>query len=236
MVINGSARTDKGNTAFVLSPIITGMENAGADVELIYSKKQKIRPCIGCFKCWYETIGKCCIQDDMQAIYPKLMDSDIVFFATPVYIPLPGLMQNFINRLCPLIEPIVSYRNGRTRAKLHNHVKISKFVGLITGGWWEIENLNIVKNIIEELALNASVELAGVILRPHAYVLKEDTELNKKILSILEQIGEKLIIEGKISQEDQQFVSQSLVSKEVYLNMLNSDYNGAKRKYKEIIT
>jgi len=115
-------------------------------------------------------------------------------------------------------------------------VKISKFVGLITGGWWEIENLNIVKNIIEELALNASVELAGVILRPHAYVLKEDTELNKKILSILEQIGEKLIIEGKISQEDQQFVSQSLVSKEVYLNMLNSDYNGAKRKYKEIIT
>ncbi len=92
LIINGSARTNKGHTAFVLTPFIKSMKKAGAKVELLYSKNQKILPCIGCFKCWGETIGECFIDDDMQRIYPKLNETDILVLAIPVYIPLPGMM------------------------------------------------------------------------------------------------------------------------------------------------
>lgn len=230
MVVNGSARTHKGHTAFVLTPFIEGMKKAGAKVELLYSKNQKIRPCIGCFKCWGETIGECFLEDDMKSIYSQLKETDILVLAIPVYIPLPGMMQNFINRLCPLVEPLLEYKAGRTRAKFHDDVKISKILGVITGGWWEIENLNVVLKIIEELALNASTEFSGALLRPHAYALREDTELNKEVLSTLETIGEKFISEGKITQEDLTFISQPLVDKEDYITTWNKNYLEEKRK------
>jgi multimeric flavodoxin WrbA len=232
MIINGSARINKGHTAFVLTPFINGMEKAGANVELLYSKKQKIRPCVGDFKCWGETIGKCFIEDDMQRIYPKLRETDILVLAIPVYIPLPGMMQNFINRLCPLIEPLLEYKNGRTRAKFHDNVKISKIIGVITGGWWEIENLNVVLQILEEIALNTSTELTGIILRPHAYALREETEKNQSILSTLETMGEKLIREGKLDKVDLEYVSQPLVNKEDYITTWNKNYLEAKEEQK----
>ena len=230
MVVNGSARGRKGHTAFVLTPLIEGMKNAGAKVELLYSKDQKIRPCIGCFKCWGETIGECFIEDDMQKIYPKLRETDILVLAIPVYIPLPGMMQNFINRLCPLVEPLLEYKYGRTRAKFHVNVNISKILGVITGGWWEVENLSVVFKIIEELALNVSTEFSGAILRPHAYALREETEKNKEILSTLESIGEKFIREGKVDQEDLTNVSQPLLDKEDYVTIWNKNYLEQKRK------
>jgi multimeric flavodoxin WrbA len=232
MIINGSARTTKGHTAFVLTPFINGMKKAGAKVELLYSKKLKIRPCTGDLKCWGETIGECFIEDDMQRIYPKLRETDILVLAIPVYIPLPGMMQNFINRLCPLVEPLLEFKNGRTRAKFHDNVKISKILGVITGGWWEIENLNIVLNIIEELALNTSTELSGIILRPHAYALREETEKNKDIISTLETIGGNLIKVGKIDKEDLTYISQPLVNKEDYITTWNKNYLEEKRKQK----
>ncbi len=230
MIINGSARTKKGDTAFVLTPLIKGMENAGAKVELLYSKKQKILPCTGCFKCWGETIGDCFIDDDMQRIYPKLRETDILVLATPVYIPLPGKMQYFINRLCPLVEPLLEYKNGRTRAKFHENVKISKLLGVITGGWWEIENLSVVLKIMEEITLNTSIEFTGAILRPHAYALREETEINKGIISTLETIGEQIIKEGKIDKENLEYISQPLVNKEDYITKWNKNYLEAKRK------
>jgi multimeric flavodoxin WrbA len=205
MIINGSARTTKGHTAFVLTPFINGMKKAGAKVELLYSKKLKIRPCTGDLKCWGETIGECFIEDDMQRIYPKLRETDILVLAIPVYIPLPGMMQNFINRLCPLVEPLLEFKNGRTRAKFHD---------------------------IEELALNTSTELSGIILRPHAYALREETEKNKDIISTLETIGGNLIKVGKIDKEDLTYISQPLVNKEDYITTWNKNYLEEKRKQK----
>ena len=58
-IINGSPKLEKSTTSFVLAPFVEGMKKAGASVELIYAKKLKIHPCIGCFKCWGETIGEC---------------------------------------------------------------------------------------------------------------------------------------------------------------------------------
>jgi len=218
VAINGSPRRGKGNTATVLTSFTEGLTENGADVELFYASKLKIKPCAcGEMQCWYESPGNCCINDDMQILYPKLKAAEILILATPVYIPLPGDMQNFINRLCPLVEPYLEYRQGRTRARFHKDVSIQRIVLVSTGGWWEKENMNTVVRIVEELAEDASVEFGGAILRPHAFLMKKDgkvTEEGEQILSAVRKVGSELIKDGKMSQETLEFISRPLITEE----------------------
>ncbi|TET77618.1 MAG: flavodoxin family protein [Candidatus Heimdallarchaeota archaeon] len=224
LIVNGSPRIEKSNTTFVITPFMEGMKKAGASVEMIYTKKLKILPCIGCFKCWGETIGECFIQDDMQELYPKLKEVDILIIATPVYSPLPGEIQNLLNRLVPLIEPLLEFRQGRTRAKCHDDVNISKMLAVVVGGWWEIENLDLVVKIVEEVSETYTIEFSGAILRPHAYFLRDESETSKLILKKLEDVGFKLIKEGILDKTDLAFVSQPLVKKEEYIERGNRNY------------
>ena len=235
LVINGSPKMEKSNTAFLLTPFMEGMKKAGASVELIYTTEHKILPCIGCFKCWSETIGSCFIQDDMQDLYPKLRSADILVLATPVYSSLPGGMQNFVNRLVPLIEPILEFRNGRTRARCHEDVNISKLLTVAVSGWWEIENLDLVVSIFEEVAENYSIEFTGAILRPHCYPLKDETEKSKEILQMLEKVGFKLIKEGIMDKDDLDFISQPLANKEEYTEQKTNNYLNHKQEKDYII-
>jgi multimeric flavodoxin WrbA len=167
--------------------------------------------------CWNEKPGECCIQDDMQLLYPKLREADILILATPVYIPLPGEMQNVINRLCPLLDPYLEFREGRTRARFRKGVEIRKIVLVSTGGWWEKANFERVVRITEELAEDASVEFAGAVLRPHAFLMKKKGELTKDgeaVLNAVRRAGNELVKKGVMSKETLEMISRPLISQE----------------------
>ncbi len=231
-IINGSPNLEKSNTSFVLSPFIEGMEKAGANIELIYARKLKIKPCIGCFKCWRETIGECFQEDDMRELLAKFKETDILVIATPVYAPLPGELQNMFNRMVPLVDNLLVFREGRTRAKFHEDVKISKILGIVIGGWWELANLDVVTKVIEELTELFSIELTETIRRPHAYMLQNDTELNKEIMKKLEKVGFDLVRNGNMDQKDLEFIRQPLMKQEEYLKRSNQTY--LKRKAEQL--
>jgi len=217
VAINGSPRMEKGNTAMILTPFIQGMVDAGSDVEIFYTSRLKVKPCTGEMYCWYKKAGECYIKDDMQMLYPKLEEADILVLATPVYIPLPGEMQNLINRLCPLVEPFLETREGRTRARFHQHVEIRKIVLVSTGAWWEKGNFETVVRITEELAKGAGVEFAGAVLRPHAFLMKEKGELTqdgKAVLNAARRAGYELVKEGGMDKETLEMVSRPLISEE----------------------
>jgi multimeric flavodoxin WrbA len=218
IAINGSPRMENGYTALMLTSFIHGMMDAGSEVKLFYVRRLKVNPCTcGEMYCWYKKAGECCIKDDMQVLYPQLTEADILILATPVYIPLPGEMQNFINRLCPLINPILENREGRTRARFRKQVKIRKIVLVSTGGWWEKANFETVVRITEELAKGASVEFAGAVLRPHASLMKEKGELTKDgevVLNAVKRAGYELVKEGGINKETLEMISRPLVSEE----------------------
>jgi len=44
----------------------------------------QINPCDACDSC-QETYGVCVIQDDMQALYPKIQKADALVLASPIY-------------------------------------------------------------------------------------------------------------------------------------------------------
>ncbi len=226
--INGSVNVEKGTTAMLLGAFLDGMKEAGASVELFYAKSLNVKPCLAEFHCWWTKPGECMVQDDMQLVYPKLHDADVLVLATPVYIPLPGEMQNFVNRLLPLIEPILEFRDGRTRAKFRDDVKIRRIVLVSTGGWWEIGNFGTVLRIAEEFAKLVGQELAGAVLRPHAFLMRENKEKAEIVMEAARQAGIQLIKNGRISKEVLDTISQQLVSEEELTLRYNDLYSKVK--------
>ncbi|MHA1909955.1 MAG: flavodoxin family protein [Candidatus Thorarchaeota archaeon] len=229
LAINGSARMEKGRTAKILAAFTDGMIEAGASVDLEYAKKLKIHPCNGDFQCWREKIGECIHSDDMQYIYSKMREADILVLAMPIYLPLPGKMQNLLNRLMPIVEPILEFRDGRTRAKFHDDVRISKIVLVSTGGWWEKDNMDLVVQITKHIAEDVSVEFSGAVLRPHVSIMEENKEMAKKIMDAVKTAGHQMVRDGKMSPDLLETISQPLISEEELRERANKNYLRAKQ-------
>ncbi|MFY9327901.1 MAG: flavodoxin family protein [Georgfuchsia sp.] len=74
----------KGNTEILISRALDGAREAGAEeTEMICLAGKNINPCDGCESCTKK--GKCRIDDDMQEIYPRLLEADGIIFGSPVY-------------------------------------------------------------------------------------------------------------------------------------------------------
>jgi multimeric flavodoxin WrbA len=84
LVLLGSPRK-KGNSTTLAHKIIEGAEAGGATVEEIYLHGQDIAACRACYGCLKPENKSCVIDDDMQPIYQKMIDTDAWVIASPVY-------------------------------------------------------------------------------------------------------------------------------------------------------
>ena len=80
--IMGSPRI-KGNTDLLLDEALRGAQSQGAEVEKLVVDKLNIAPCREYYRCLKD--GNCAIRDDMDDIYPKLLDADRVIVASPIF-------------------------------------------------------------------------------------------------------------------------------------------------------
>jgi hypothetical protein len=133
-------------------------------------------------------------------------------------------MQNFINRLCPLIEPVLAKRGTRTRARFHRNVKTKTIVLVSTSGWWEKGNFTTVLRIVKEIARDANANFAGALLRPHADQLRTNKEKANEIFQAAKQAGFQLVKEGTMSQKTLDAISQPLISEEQFNERENKQY------------
>jgi len=95
----GSPRK-QGNTYQVLDQVITHAKDLGHKTELVYLQDKKISGCTECFAC-QKVAGKpgCSVKDDMQELYPKMLDADCILLATPVFCwSFSGQMKAFLDR------------------------------------------------------------------------------------------------------------------------------------------
>jgi multimeric flavodoxin WrbA len=72
-----------GNTEILLEEALKGAEGEGAEIERLYVTDLKITPCKECHGC--DSTGDCVILDEMQEIYPKLLEADIIILASPIF-------------------------------------------------------------------------------------------------------------------------------------------------------
>lgn len=72
-----------GNTEILLEEALKGAEREGAEIERLYLSALTITPCTECHGC--DETGTCVILDEMQKIYPKLLEADIIILASPIF-------------------------------------------------------------------------------------------------------------------------------------------------------
>jgi multimeric flavodoxin WrbA len=78
----GSPRR-RGNTDFLLEEMLRGVQSEGAEIEKIFLSEWDISGCRECLRC--EIDGNCVIQDQMQKLYPKLLQADYIILASPIF-------------------------------------------------------------------------------------------------------------------------------------------------------
>ena len=122
-VLMGSPRL-RGNTAELLKPFIAELENNGSAVEYITLDDKNIQPCKGCYAC-QQIDGRygCVQQDDVEEIMEKIIESDCVVLATPIY---------------------SWYCTAPMKALLDRHYGLNKFYGKAKGSLWEGKKVAII--------------------------------------------------------------------------------------------
>jgi multimeric flavodoxin WrbA len=78
----GSPRR-RGNTDFLLDEALKGARSGGAEVEKLAVDELEIAPCRENYACLKD--GHCSIEDDMQQVYPKLLEVDGLILASPIF-------------------------------------------------------------------------------------------------------------------------------------------------------
>ncbi len=71
------------NTDTLLNKVIEGMKEQDIEVEKIELANMHIHSCTACGAC--EKTGFCIIKDDMNNLYKKFDQSDVVIVASPIY-------------------------------------------------------------------------------------------------------------------------------------------------------
>ena len=101
--IVGSKRK-KGNTFYLVQEALEAAKKEGFDTELIFLGDYSIKDCTGCEAC--KDTYRCIVDDDMQKIYPLLIQADGIILGSPTYwYNVTADMKSFIDR-CYCFEVI----------------------------------------------------------------------------------------------------------------------------------
>ena len=83
LILTGSPRHG-GNTDLLAEAFAKGASTNHC-VDIVSVGDYKVNPCMGCNACFKNDANICCQKDDMQVIYNKLAQADMLVIASPVY-------------------------------------------------------------------------------------------------------------------------------------------------------
>jgi multimeric flavodoxin WrbA len=85
-------------STFLLQHFLEGAKNAGAETKEIAAHEVNLEYCTGCLRC--NLIKRCTIRgDEWNEMSKKILDADVLVFATPVYFHhVPAQLKKIIDR------------------------------------------------------------------------------------------------------------------------------------------
>jgi multimeric flavodoxin WrbA len=99
LVLSASPRRG-GNSDLLCDQFMLGVEETGNPTEKIFLRDKEINYCTGCGACYSMEKG-CPQEDDMAEVLEKMITSEVIVMATPVYFyTMNGQMKTLIDRTC----------------------------------------------------------------------------------------------------------------------------------------
>lgn len=229
-VFNSSPRVNKSNTNVMAEAFLKGAREAGAETENIFLARQKIRPCLGCFSCWVKTPGQCVIPDDMAALLKKLAETDIVVFATPLYVDnVSGIMKTFMDRFMPIADPHFEKDGNGQYRHVRRSEKAPKIVVISNCGFPEQDHFQVLRLLFRRIARNFHSEVIAEIYRGGGEILQVDHLVLKPLLwkyrKLLEKAGREVVEHLRLSEETRAELEKPLISHDLYINSANKEWD-----------
>ena len=134
LILSTSLRKN-GNSDMLARSFAKGAEAAGNDVEIVSLADKQIAFCRGCFAC--QKTKRCFMHDDADAIREKMLNADVLVFATPIYYyEMSGALKTMLDRANPLYPSDYKFRKVyalATAAENEEYVPQKAFSGI--EGW-----------------------------------------------------------------------------------------------------
>jgi multimeric flavodoxin WrbA/putative sterol carrier protein len=210
LALNSSPRGEgQSKTEMILNPMVEGMRQAGAQVEVVNLRQKTVRNCIGCYTCWTKTPGVCIHKDDMTLeLFPKWLEADMAVYATPLYhFTMTASMKAFIERTLPVLEPFLIQVKDRTTHPIRH--KMPKVVVMSVAGFPEMTVFDQLSSYVRFLFGRG---LLAEIYRPGAEGLARMPSGGKRegIFDSLRVAGVELVRSQKVTDETLARITQPL--------------------------
>jgi multimeric flavodoxin WrbA len=205
-----------------------GVVQAGAKCWNVLLLSKKFGPCNECGTCLIKTPGKCRLKDDMSEMIRRFMDSDVVVFATPVFIDnVTALMKTFIDRLMPVLDPHYEKDSNGEYRRRGRYKKYPKFVVISSCAMPEQSNFQVLRLYFRRMARTMHTEVVGEIyLGAAGLLLLSAKELRfkpmvNKYKELLQAAGRELAETGKIGPDMMERLEQPLIDSDEYVEYAN---------------
>ncbi|MHC4624110.1 MAG: flavodoxin family protein [Planctomycetota bacterium] len=225
---NASPWAEEGHTHAMVGEFLAGAARAGADVHVVQLARRHIETCHRCGVCFYKSPGKCAIKDDMAGLIRKFRASDVVVFATPVYIDnVTALMKGFVDRLTPLLDPHYEKDSAGDYRRRNRFENYPRFVVISTCALPEQSNFQVLRLFFKRMARTFHTEVVGQICRGAAGLLllsKEDVRFQhavKEYMKLLRPVGEELVKTGRISEQTMSNLERPIINADEYADLAN---------------
>lgn len=231
-VFNGSPWGQLGHTYLMTEAFLSGASQAGAKTQQIQLVEKDINACIGCGVCFYKTPGKCIFKDDMQGLIHKFLTSDVVIFATPLYMDnVTTRMKTFMDRLMPILEPHYEKTQDGLYRRGIRFDKHPKFVVISASALPEQNQFDVLRLFFKKFAMTMHTEIAGEIYCPNAGLLllsKTDMRFAAVVheyTQLLRQAGKEFTASGRISEDIEDRLQVPLIDPDEYVKYANELWN-----------
>lgn len=231
LALNSSPRKGKGNTQRILGPFMEGAREAGATTTEIYLYSRSIKPCRGCYSCWIKTPGHCVINDDAAEIFDEMNASDVVVFATPLYVfGMSAVMKLLLDRIMPSALPFIELVDGHSTHPMRGRTRTYGTVLISNCGFHELDNFKDLEAHFKTLTFHQQGKFIGSLLRPEGeFLLYAESfmpEKTKEIYDAAREAGRQAVTNGSISDKVAEAVSRPLLSLEQFVELANAYFKG----------
>lgn len=203
LAINGSHRGESGYTQFLINRLFEGAARATAEYETVVLQKHKITPCIACRACHKPNHYLRCVfdeKDDVQMIFKKMRQADVLVFATPVYIfHMTGLMKVFLDRIISTADSgiMTTSESGLFFHHIDKKLISKPFLLLTTQDNMEDESSKNIEAYFRTFSSFLDAPLAGIIRRKSGVLVGHGHDLQKEEkYPVVQQIYQSIIQAG----------------------------------------
>jgi multimeric flavodoxin WrbA len=219
--INSSLRGNQGLSHLLLTRMVAGARAEGATCEVTNLSQLKMHRCLACDECQSAEPPAGCVyrdKDDVDATFHKIIDADLVVYATPVYVMgLSSLLKSLFERFYAYAKT-GEYRLSKSGLFFHDipaGLCSKPFVSLICCDNFENRMTQNCEDYFRAFSLFHDAEWRGSLVRRSGALLTSSTvvtpEKKQRILDAFELAGRDLARLGRVRRATQAAANREVI-------------------------